>query len=129
MAPRFPSTNYRPARRLVGALKAGAALANATPAFETISVAGKSFIRVRFKATVGGTLSVHFLGPDHDEEANSLGTEYTTGNATDVTVTANTEAVIPGPGDTTACYGESFAKITFTPSGSGTINFADVSTL
>jgi hypothetical protein len=123
----FGDTHARPPRRLIGALKAGATCANATAIAEYVAIPNKGDVRARIKATVGGTLSMHYMGPDVDVAAGT-GTEYTTGNPTDVTVTANTEAMIDTGKDTDAHpIGEGYVKVIYTPSGSGTITFCDVS--
>jgi len=128
MASPFGDTHARPPRRFIGALKAGAACVNATAISEYVAIPNKGDIRVRLKASVGGTLSLHYMGPDLDIERGVAGTEYTTANPADVTVTANTEAVIDtGTGTDTHPMGEGYCKVIFTPSGSGTITFCDVS--
>jgi hypothetical protein len=52
-------------------------------------------------------------------------TKYTAGNPTNVTVTANTETLI----DSNTVYGEGWALLEFTASGSGSITMLDVMAL
>jgi|SRR6185312_3908722 len=123
----FGDTHARPPRRLIGALKAGAVCVASTAMSEYVAIPNKGDVRVRIKASVGGTISLHYMGPDVDVTAGT-GTEYSTGNPADVTVTADTEAMVDTGKDTDAHpMGEGYVKITYTPSGSGTITFCDVS--
>lgn len=91
---------------------------------EIVALGSSAFAAVRLKATCAGTLSFHFLGPDCNPETKSLGTECTSGNPTDVAVTANTEAIIqPSPN------GEEYGVVRFTPSGSGAITYVDYASI
>ena len=101
---------------LGGGLKPGNAVATATDVSDTRAVAGEVRWRVRFKATVNGTLKARYLQPDGI-------TEYTANNPADVPVTANVETKLDEP----AHYGEGMVKIIFTPGGNGTITVADMS--
>lgn len=129
---RSPDDISRPARRLTGALAAGTATSNGGVLYEVIPVRGSARVRVRIKtATNGGTLDVFFVGPDFNQQqsvdgvayASLVGTIYTTGNGTQASVTAGTEAKVD-----VDCYGESYAIVKFTGSvGAGVITFVDVS--
>lgn len=77
--------------------------------------AGCSRARARFKASVGGSLVIHFVSPDGE-------TRYGAGSVTAVTVTADTETLI----STDAIYGEAWLDVAFTPSsGSGAVTLFD----
>lgn len=99
---------------LVGSLYAGATVANGVTYQRRINIGGASSARVRFKCSAGGTLKCSFMDP--------LGqSAYTTGNPSNVTVTANVEAMI----DTNSIYGEGWALIEFVSGGAGTVSLFD----
>lgn len=119
----------RAARRLNGALKPGTATSNGGILYEVIPILGATRVTVRIKtATNGGNIDLIFAAPNFDPEqtlafASLAGTLYTTGNPTQVPVTAGTEARIQA-----TCEGESFLIVKFTGSvGAGTITYVDVS--
>ena len=129
---RAPADESRPHRRLTGQLAAGTATSNGGILYEVVPVRGSARLRVRIKtASNGGTLDVFFVGPDFNQQQSGesvaygslTGTIYTTGNGTQASVTAGTEAKID-----VDCYGESYAIVKFVGSvGAGTITYADVS--
>ena len=96
----------------------GQTVANATTYQARVNIAGASSVRVRFRASVAGTLKLTFLRPDGV-------TKYASGNPTDVSVSANVETLI----DTNAVYGEAWALIEFVAGGSGTVALCDVMAL
>lgn len=119
-------------RPFTGALAAGASLASGTSVSEVVCVAGCARIKVRLQASLGGTLSLAFVRPigsdgtiggDGEIDVSKL-TAYTSGNPTDVTVTADTEAEIHAD-----IYGESYALVTYTYTATSgkSITFCDVS--
>lgn len=139
MAPqRIPDPGWKPLKRLKsdksnGTLKAGTAFVNTNVRYEIVNVAGMSKITVRAKATAAGTLDIFFIGPDVDIDAviqndtayaSIAGTIYTTGNATQGTLVANTEQVV-----TVACSGEDYVIIKFTGTATGAITYVDVAML
>lgn len=107
-------TDRQPARTLYE----GATVANATTYQCPINCGGASSVRARFKSDIGGTLALSFVRPDGK-------TKYTAGNPTNVAVTANTETLI----DSNTVYGEGWALLEFTASGSGSITMLDVMAL
>ena len=119
-------------RPFTGALAAGASLASGTSVSEVVCVAGCARVRVHLKASLGGTLSLAFVRPIASDGAidgngnvdASKVTAYTSGNPTDVTVTADTGAEIHAD-----IYGESYALVTYTytATASKSITYADVS--
>lgn len=129
---RQPDDISRPARRMTGALAAGTATSNGGVLYEVIPLRGSARVRVRIKtATNGGTLDLLFVGPDFNQQqgvdavafASLTGTVYTTGNPTQVAVTAATEATIVSD-----CYGEGYAIVKFTGTvGAGTVTYCDYS--
>lgn len=132
MPARAPDDIARPSRRLTGQLAAGAATSNGGVLWEAIAVRGSARVRARIlTATNGGTIDLVFVGPNFDPGtptaayASIVGTKYTTGNPTQVAVTAGTEATIVAD-----CYGEGYLLVVFTGSvGAGVITFCDVSQL
>ena len=98
-----------------GTLYAGATVANGVTYQRRINIGGASSARVRLTVSANGTLKFSFMDP--------LGvTAYTTGNPSNVAVTAGTQAVI----DTNSIYGEGWALVEFVSSGSGTVSLFDV---
>jgi hypothetical protein len=82
-----------------------------------VPVAGEARFRLRFKATVAGTLKTRFLRPGGTEE-------YTANNPGDVAVVANTETKL----DVTDHYGEGLVKFIFTPNSQPwQVSIADLS--
>jgi hypothetical protein len=129
MAPRIPGDKPRPAIRLKGALKAGAATSNGGILYEIVPTRGSSRMRVRIKtATNGGSIDLIPVGPDFDPDqtvafGSLTGTLYTSGLPTQVGVTAGTETKID-----LELYGENYVIVKFTGTvGAGTITFVDVS--
>ena len=120
----FPDLRPRPAFRLAGELAVGAAFDNTDVLQQLVPTSGSARLRVRIKtATAGGTLDIVLYGPDTDPDRATLtGTGYTTGNPTQVTVSSGTEAKID-----VDLYGENFALVKFTGTGTGTVTYADVS--
>lgn len=100
-----------------GTFADGAALETAVPVAIVVVLAGAAAWRLRFKATVGGTLAFAYLRP------NRAGTAYATSNPGDVAVLANTEVAV----EVAQHFGESRLQITYTPSGNGTVTHADIS--
>lgn len=96
-------------------LASGRSVTNATEYKTLVPIAGARFFRGRLKATVAGTLRAFLLLADGVTRA-------ATGNPADVPVTANTEAKI----DIDDLHGEGFLELSFTPSATGTLNYADV---
>lgn len=93
----------------------GATFTTTAEKFARFACAGASRARARFKASVNGSLVIHFVSPDGE-------TRYAAGSVTAVTVTANTETLI----DTDAIYGEAWLDVAFTPaSGSGAVTLFD----
>lgn len=117
--PTVPDSRFRAAIRCKGVLAASAAVVNATPVSEYVQVAGSARVRARIKTSGAGTLDLTF-----GFFVNDVFTAYATGNPAQVAVSAATEAKIES--DT---YGESWCKVTFTPSANGTVTFCDVSQL
>lgn len=136
MAQRLGDPHWKPLIRCKsgktnGTLAAGTSFANTNVRYEIHNVSGCSSVSARIKtATAGGTLDLFFVGPDVDIDsiiandtayASIGGTIYTTGNATQGTVTAGTECLV-----TATCHGEDFVIVKFTGGGSGTITYCDV---
>lgn len=84
---------------------------------ENFTCAGVARIRVRFLATVGGQLVLHFLRSvvNHD-------IDYPTNQPDPVTVAANVEAII----DVEEHFGEGRASVSFAPNADGEITYCDV---
>jgi hypothetical protein len=128
MDQRQPAARSRPHRRLKGALAAGAAFVLNGILYEVIPVFGSARFKARIKtAAAGGTLDLVFVGPDFDPAqvvafASLAGTQYSTGNPTQVAVTAGTATEI-----STDCYGEGYLIVKFTGGGTGTISYCDTS--
>lgn len=126
---RIPESKVRPPRRLQNALGAGAVTASGGILYEVVPIFGAQSLTVRIKtATNGGTIDIVLVGPDFPPKQSVaafsalIGTKYTTGNPTQVAVTAGTEAVI-----TTPVNGESYAIVKFTGTvGAGAISYCDV---
>jgi hypothetical protein len=119
MPPRYatnPDPRYKPALRLTQGLAVAASLSNGVAVDEYVAVSGSARVRARIKATAAGALDMTF-GYFKDDAF----TAYTTGNPTQVAVSANTEAKIES--DT---YGEAYVRIRYTPSANGAVTFADV---
>lgn len=134
MPQRFPAANYKPNRRCKGLLRVGAPFTNTAILYEILPIAGASAWRARIKtATAGGTLDAFYIGPDVEIEAaiaNATayasigGTIYTSGNPSQVAVTAATETKIED-----SPKGEGYVLLKFTGGGTGTISFVDLVTL
>lgn len=139
MPARAPDDISRPHLQFVApsALAPGTATSNGGVLYDIIPVRGAARVRVRIKtATNGGTLDLVFLGPQFDTAQSRatgavaataygslVGTQYTTGNPTQVAVAAGTEAKIDAD-----CYGESYVLVKFTGTvGAGTITYCDTS--
>lgn len=110
-------------------LAVGNTFANTNVLYETAKVQGAARLRVRIKtASAGGTLDVFFVGPDFDltqplsgvAYASLTGTIYATGNGAQATVAAGTENKVD-----VDCYGEGYALIKFTATGTGSVTFCD----
>lgn len=107
-----------------GALADGATLTNATPVQVLVPLAGCVRYRFRFKATAGGTLAFAYCRANLSPAASpAQATPYTANNPSNITVAANVEA----PSLDADHYGEDYLLITFTPSASGTVVYADIS--
>lgn len=117
---RADPTMMRIARPIGGALAEGATLTNAVEVSEYVPVAGAARIRVHWKSTVAGSLAIHFCRPDRLPNP----ARYTAGNPTAVPIVANTENVI----DVATHFGEHMMEVAFTPSATGALTYADVST-
>lgn len=122
-------SNPRPAFRLNGALKPGTATSNGGILYEIVPTLGSVKLVVRIKtATNGGAIDLIGAAPNLKPDqtvafASLVGTQYTTGNPTQVAVTAGTEATI-----TYTLNGENYVIIKFTGSvGVGSIAYVDVS--
>lgn len=140
MAPqRIPTPAWKPHKRLRsdnttnGTLKAATPFVNNDVRYEIVNVAGMSKITVRAKATAAAKVDIFFLGPDVDIEAtikndvayaSIVGTIYSTGAGTQMTLVANTENLV-----TVAMSGEDFAIIKLTGNATGAVTFVDVSML
>lgn len=106
--PLFPRTLYE-----------GVTFSSTAEKSAAFACAGASRLRVRFNASVAGTLAIIFMRPDGV-------TRYAAGNPATVAVTSGTETLI----DTDAVYGESWCIVTFTPgSGSGACTLFDIMAL
>lgn len=98
-------------------LTPGKSYTDTTDRSAVVAVAGEARFRLRFKATIGGTLKARFLRPGGTEE-------YTANNPADVPIVADTETKL----DVTDHYGEGYVKFIFTPSAQPyTIDIADLS--
>jgi hypothetical protein len=113
-------------------LGVGVATANGQINYEVIPIFGAASVSVRLKvATNGGTLDLFSVGPDFNPEQGAIdntafgslvGTIHTTGNPSQVAVTAGTEAIITWTGK-----GEGYLIIKYTGAvGAGTITYCDV---
>lgn len=130
-AKKAPPVVHRPARRLTGNLAAGTATSNGGVLYEVVPTHGAIRLRARIKtATNGGTIDLFAVGPDFNPDqaiagvvyGSLVGTIYTTGNPTQVNVTAGTEAKIDYD-----CYGEAYVIVKFTGTvGAGTVTYCDV---
>lgn len=126
---RTPPAKFRPSFRFKDAslLAPTTAFANTGIKYAIVPVFGAASVTVRIKtASAGGTIDLFFVGPDFAPDqtaayASLVGTIYTTGNATQVAVSAGTEALI-----TIACAGENYVLVKFTGGGTGTITYCDV---
>jgi len=95
----------------------GAAFSNGVAITWTVPCAGVRTIRMRMLTTTsGGTLSAEFLRGLED-----AATAYAENNPGDVAIVAGTENKM----DVATHYGEPAIKFTFTPSGDGTLDYAD----
>jgi hypothetical protein len=130
MAVRTPDIISRPIYRCTKNLAAAAVTANGGVLWEVVPVRGALRVRVRIKVSGnGGTIDLVFVGPNFDTEqsastayASLTGTLYTSGNPTQVAVTAGTETKID-----VDCYGENFLLIKYTGAvGAGAITYCDV---
>jgi len=103
-------------RRAAHVLWEGDALASGVPITAYLPLSGAQNVRVRFKASVAGTLKAEYVRP--------LGarTVYAVSQPDAATIVAATEAVL----DIDASLGEAEALLTFTPSDTGTVTFCDV---
>lgn len=109
--------------------------ANGQVQYEIVPLYGAATVTARIKVSGnGGTLDAFAVGPDFNPEQGSkdnitfaslVGTIYTTGNPTQVAVTAGTEAIITYTGK-----GEGWLLIKYTgATGAGAVTYCDVSTL
>lgn len=108
---------------LIGQLAAGASVLTGVAARAVANFAGGVRARIRLKATVAGTLDLKYLRP---AQPSPFPTDLSTllvydVNPAQVAVTANVEAVMDMD-----LYGEQGGVVVFTPSGNGTITWADV---
>ena len=103
-------------RVLAEELAPGKTYTDTTDRVATCAVAGEARFRLRFKATVAGTLKARFLRPGGAEE-------YTANNPADVPVVANTEIKMD-----VDHWGEGLVKFLFTPNAQPwTVSIADLS--
>jgi hypothetical protein len=103
---------------LGGDFTAGAPFLNAVPIDEILPMTGAGRMRVRFKTSGGGgTLAARFLRPDGSDAL------YSQSQPVDLSVTAGVEAVL----EIDPHYGEGLLKLTFTPSGNGSVTYCDAS--
>lgn len=100
-----------------GDLADGAAVTEDTAASVLVATAGLARFRVRLKSSAAGTLSFEYC------RADSANTGYGTSNPIDVTITADTEAVL----EVDEHFGEGVGRVTFTPDADGTITYCDFS--
>lgn len=105
----------RPYGSVAGALADGAAVASGIAVSVLVATAGLARFRIRFQASVAGTLAFTFC------RADTANTAYSTGNPDDVDVTADTEAVL----EVETHYGEGIGRVTFTPDDDGTVTYCD----
>ena len=127
-----PDFINRPPRRLNGALAAAQTIAGSATKYEIINVGGAAAIAIRAKMSGAATLKAHWCGPDVDKErvqttgavTITAGTEYTTGNPTDVTMTSGGTEYLIAPTHS----GESWLKIiiTDTSTSTNTVSYVDV---
>lgn len=98
-------------------------IANGVPIVVVVPVAGLSRWRLRAKTSGGGagTWSFAYLRPA--PASGTTRTAYTVDNPANVVHAANTEQAI----EEATHYGEGEVQITFTPSASGVLDFADFS--
>ena len=114
-----PDSNLRIHRVIGPTMKNGVAVTNAVQINAYASIAGSSRLRLRFKASVAGTLSSAFPWPDR------TGGVYTALPFPNTPVVANTELVI----DIATLYGEAWLLISFLPTATGTLTYAHLSQL
>lgn len=92
------------------------ALSNGVAVDWVVPVAGALAFRLRWQSTCAGTLSFAYLRPPPNDD-----TAYTASNPGNTAILANTESVTDFNPE-----GEGLVRIRFTPSGNGTLTFADV---
>lgn len=113
-------------------LAVGVVTANGQINYEVIPCFGAASISVRLKVSGnGGTLDLFSVGPDFNPEqgavdntafASLVGTIHTSGNPSQVAITAGTEAIITWTGK-----GEGYLIIKYTGAvGAGAITYCDV---
>ena len=131
----LPRAHYRFSLVRTFGLAPATVTANGQVQYEIVPLYGAISVSARIKvATNGGTLDMFAVGPDFNPEQGSkdnttfgslVGTVYTTGNPTQVPVTAGTEAIITYTGK-----GEGWLLIKYTgATGAGTVTYCDVSQL
>lgn len=134
---RTPSSKPKPQRRLGGLLAPGATVLNGVY-YVVVPCYGLQKLVARIKVSGNnGTIDIVFVGPDFQQDQAlgaaaaaagynaAIGTKYTSGNPTQVAVTAGTEAII-----TATCNGEHYALIKYTQLvGVGAIVYCDVAGL
>ena len=114
-------------------LGVGVATANGQVNYEVIPIFGAATVTARLKVSGnGGTLDMFSVGPDFNPEQGAVdntaygslvGTIHTSGNPSQVAVTAGTEAIITWTGK-----GEGYLIIKYTGAvGAGAITYCDVS--
>jgi hypothetical protein len=102
--------------QLIAGLKPGAAVVQDAGSSCEIKIGGLERFRIYFEADVAGELAVEFL------HANVLDSGVlTAGNPVAASVTANTELKI----DVNPHFGETAARITFTPDDDGAVTTAE----
>jgi hypothetical protein len=103
---------------LGGEFTAGAPFLNAVPIHVIVPMAGAVRARIRFQTSgAGGTLSARFLRPDGSDAP------YIQSQPVDLTVTVDVESVL----EIDPHYGEGLLKLSFLPSGNGSVVFCDAS--
>jgi hypothetical protein len=96
----------------------GSPFLNAVPIEELVAMAGADRTRIRFQTTgAGGTLQARFVRPDGSDAA------YNQGQPVDLTIADGVGAVL----DINPHYGEGLLKLTFVPSGNGSVVYCDIS--
>jgi len=129
-----PNNEYRMHKTISGdadEFRPGAAIAQAGVIYTVIPVASAGRMRLRFKATVGGTLAAAFLSPGviagtYTRFGDALdGTDAVaiTGSPNDVTITANIESVL----EITDLCGEVYLLVSFTEAdvAAGVVTYAN----